>query len=115
VFRGPEPGCTHPYGQLPSLVGLFENFWSPTLLRRIVRETYRYASEVISEKDMSTRGDLDWSPLGVMEFWAYIAIFLLMGLKKLPSRRMYWSREEPLYHCPLISQLMTRDRFELIT
>jgi hypothetical protein len=32
-FTGPEPGCTHPYGRLPSLVGLFDKFWTPKLQR----------------------------------------------------------------------------------
>lgn len=38
-----------------------------------------------------------------------------MGMKKVPNRRLYWSTVEPLYHCPVISQILTRDRFECIT
>jgi hypothetical protein len=38
-----------------------------------------------------------------------------MGLKKLPSKRQYWSRDEPLFCCSIILQLMTCDRYELIT
>jgi hypothetical protein len=30
-FTGHEPGCTHPYGRLPSLPGLFDKFWTPKL------------------------------------------------------------------------------------
>jgi hypothetical protein len=55
-FIGPEPGCTHPYGRLPSLPRLFEKFWSPKLQRRIVRETNRYASEIIDDKTGQTQG-----------------------------------------------------------
>jgi hypothetical protein len=40
---------------------------------------------------------------------------LFMGVKKLPSTRLYWSRNEALFHCSVISQLMTRERYELIT
>ena len=29
--------------------------------------------------------------------------------------RLYWSRDEPLIHCPVISQTMTRDRYEQIS
>jgi hypothetical protein len=83
--------------------------------RRIVRETNCYASEVIDDKTGATRGGLDWTPLQLEEFRAFLAICLLMGLKKLPSKRLYWSRDEPLFRCPIISQLMTRDRYELIT
>ena len=30
-FTGPEPGYIHPYGRLPSLLGLFDKFWSQKL------------------------------------------------------------------------------------
>jgi hypothetical protein len=83
-FIGPEPRCTHPYGRLPSLLGLFEKFWTPKLQRRIVRESNRYASEVVDATDGRTRGGFEWTPLGVEEFRAYLSICLLMGLKKLP-------------------------------
>jgi hypothetical protein len=96
-------GCIHPYGRLPSLVGLFEKFWSKTLQRRIGQETNRYASEIIDDEECRTRGGLDWTPLGVAEFRTYLAICLFMGVKKLPSIRLYWSRENMLLHCPIIS------------
>jgi hypothetical protein len=67
-FTGPEPGCTHPYGRLPSLIGLLEKFWSPKLQCRIVRETNRYASEVVDDKTGQTRGGLEWTPLVLEEF-----------------------------------------------
>jgi hypothetical protein len=67
-FTRPEPGCTHPYGRIPSLPGLFEKFWSHKVQWRIVRETNRYTSEVIDEKSRTTRGRLDWTPLELEEF-----------------------------------------------
>jgi hypothetical protein len=114
-FTEHELGCTHPYSQLPSVMGLFETFWSPKLLWKIIRETNWYALEIIDDKAGTTRGGIKWTPLGLDEFQAYISICLQMGLKKLLCRRLYWSRDEPLFHCPIISQLLTRDRFELIT
>jgi hypothetical protein len=114
-FSGPKPGYTHPYGRLPSLPRLFEKFWTPKLQRRIVRETNRYASEVVDAKAGKIKGGLQWTPLGVEEFRAYLSICLLMGLKKLPCMRLYWAQNEPLFHCPVISQTMTWDRYEQIT
>ena len=38
-----------------------------------------------------------------------------MGLKKLLCTRLYWAWDEPLFHCPIISQTMIRDRYEQIT
>ena len=56
LFTGPKSSCTHLYGCLPSLLGLFEKFWSPKLQRRIVRGINRYASEVIDEEGNSRGG-----------------------------------------------------------
>jgi hypothetical protein len=114
-FTGPEPGCTHPYGRLPSVLGLFEKFWSNILQRCIVRETNRYASEVIESTGGKIRGGLHWTPLGLQEFQAYIAMCLYMGVKKLPSTRLYWSRKETLFHYLVILQRMMWEWFELIT
>jgi hypothetical protein len=83
--------------------------------RQIVRETNRYASEQLDVKIGKTRGGFQWTPLGLEEFRAYLSICLFMDLKKLPCIRLYWSRDEALFHCPIISQTMTRERFELIS
>jgi hypothetical protein len=97
------------------MIGLFEKFWSNILQRRIIRETNQYAFEVLEGTANKTRRDLGWIPLGLQEFRAYIGMCLLMGVKKLPSTRLYWSRREALFHCSVISQVMTRERYELIT
>jgi hypothetical protein len=62
-----------------------------------------------------TRGGLQWTPLGLEEFRSYLSIFMYMGIKKLPSIRNYWARSDPLLQCPIISKIMTRERFEQIT
>ena len=63
LFISPNSGCSHPYGCLPSLLALFEKFWSPKLQRRIVRKTNWYTLEVIDEEG-KTRDCLQWIPLG---------------------------------------------------
>jgi hypothetical protein len=113
-FTGPEPGCTHPYGRLPSLPGLFDKFWTPKMQRKIVKQSNRYALEMVDDVEGKTRGGLHWKPLTLSEFRAYISICLFMGVKKLPSTRSYWTNNS-LLHCPIISQLMIRNRFEQIT
>jgi hypothetical protein len=67
-FTGLEPGCTHPDERLPSLLGLFDKFWSPKLQRRIVRETNRYASKVVDDKVGRTRGGWNGIHLGWKNF-----------------------------------------------
>jgi hypothetical protein len=47
-FSGPTPGVTFPCRILPSLLSLFQRFWSPLLLRAICDETNAYASQLDS-------------------------------------------------------------------
>ena len=45
---------------------------------------------------------------------AWFGVLILMGLKEVLHIRCYWDRR-PFYNCPLISECMTRKRFEAIT
>lgn len=114
-FTGPLPGCTHPYKRLPGVLGIFEKFWEPKTIRQIVRETNRYASEVLHRDSTETRGGKSWAPLQYEEFRAFLSITIYMGLKKLPHVRCYWMKDVPLFFCPVISQIISRERFESIT
>lgn len=114
-FTRPEPSCFHPYGQVPLLLDMFDKFWIPKLPKKIVKETNRYPCEAIDEEEGITRSGLDWSSLCVEEFQAYLSICLFVGVKKLPSIWLYWSRDNPLLHYLVISQIMARIRYELIT
>ena len=42
---------------------------------------------------------------------AFIAIHLYMGLKKQPNIKTYWKKLGSIFHCPIISNIMTQDRF----
>lgn len=54
-------------------------------------------------------------PITVQESKAYIGITLFMGVKKLPSVRLYWQTSDPLLHYSVISSIMSRDTHESIT
>jgi hypothetical protein len=34
-----------------------------------------------------------------------------MGMKKQPNYKTYWENEGTIFHCPIISNIMTRERF----
>ena len=68
----------------------------------------------MDNNDGSIRGGLQWTHLGLQEFRVYITICLFKKVKKLPSTILYWSRNKPLYHCPIILQSIIRDTYELI-
>ena len=39
-----------------------------------MRESNRYASKVIDDTDERTQGGMEWTPLGLEEFRAYLSI-----------------------------------------
>lgn len=60
-----------------------------------------------------TNGRRNWTPLDMEELLAWFGILILMGIKEFPHIRCYWSSPE-FYNCPLISEVMSRQRFEAI-
>uniref|UniRef100_A0A1X7UZW2 PiggyBac transposable element-derived protein domain-containing protein n=1 Tax=Amphimedon queenslandica TaxID=400682 RepID=A0A1X7UZW2_AMPQE len=49
-------------------------------------------------------------PVNEEDILAYFGNMIVMGLIKLPAIADYWSTD-PLFHCSIISESMTRDRF----
>uniref|UniRef100_A0A1X7SXJ5 PiggyBac transposable element-derived protein domain-containing protein n=1 Tax=Amphimedon queenslandica TaxID=400682 RepID=A0A1X7SXJ5_AMPQE len=41
---------------------------------------------------------------------AYFGVMIIMGLMRLPALSNYW-RRDPLFHCSIIADCMSRDRF----
>jgi hypothetical protein len=78
-----------------------------------VTETNRYATEDLGGG--KTYGGVDWEPLTVPGLKAFIAVLLYMGMKRQPNRKSYWQKEGSVFHCPIISNIMTRERFQSLT
>jgi hypothetical protein len=85
-------------------------FWPWNLLRAIVVETSQYAKE--EDGDGNTPGGPSWTPLTVRELWAFIACCFFMGMKKQPNQKTYWEKEGSFFHCPRISNIFSRHRFQ---
>jgi hypothetical protein len=60
-------------------------------------------------------GGRRWKRLSVAGLKAFFAISMFMGLKKQPNIKTYWKREGGFFHCPIISHIFLRDRFQQIT
>ncbi|XP_011407707.1 PREDICTED: piggyBac transposable element-derived protein 4-like [Amphimedon queenslandica] len=71
----------------------------------LVTETNRYASLCLGEERYES-----WDPVTEEDIFAYFGVMIGMGLIKLPSIADYW-RTDPLFHCSIIADNMTRDRF----
>lgn len=74
---------------------------------------FRYAAQPDFDEPHLTNGRHSWIDLTEGELLCWFGILILMGLKVLPHRRLYWDMRH-FYGCPLISQAMPRQRFEAI-
>lgn len=73
----------------------------------------RYAAQDSHDEPHLTNGRHDWVDLTEDELMCWFGVLILMGLKDLPHRRLYWDRRH-FYYCPIIGAVMTRHRFEAI-
>lgn len=85
------PGPSEAFRAMPNFMQLFSLFWPYTLLRKIIVESNRYATT--PDEHGNTRGGQGWLPLTMRTLKAYLAACILMGLKKQPNTRTYWSKE----------------------
>jgi hypothetical protein len=57
-------------------------------------------------------GGPKWVNLTMARLKAFLAIYMYMGMKRQPNIKSYWEREGSFFHCPTISNIMTRERFK---
>lgn len=83
----------------------------------IVHETNRYARTILPHpppKIARTKGKCNWKDVDRSEIRGWLGICILMGCKKLPSKRHYWMHGGPFIYCKLTSQVMSLARWEQI-
>ena len=85
----------------------FHLLWPEWLWKTIADETNRYAEQKIEK---SGHADPRWHPTTAMEIRAFIAINIMMGIKRLPAIWCYWSTN-PAYGCQWISGTMPQTRY----
>jgi hypothetical protein len=59
------------------------------------------------ENKGTIRGGAKWEEFIVLEFKAYVAIWLYMGMRRQPNIKSYWMREGSIFYCPSVSNVMT--------
>jgi len=109
IFRGETwSHCDFKYSQSPrdfvgsastntefrcmlSFIQLFSLFWPYILLQKIVIETNWYATT--PDENGKCPGGATWIRFTVAELKAFLAVFMLMGLKWQPNLKTYWSRK----------------------
>lgn len=114
-FIGLTPGPVKRLSRCPvGISKFFDPFWSVETLQRICDQTNQYARQPSYQCPNKTNGGVNWTNVSLREIHCWLGICIRMGLKKLPSNRMYWSHRN-FFGCPLIKASMRRAHFEKIT
>jgi hypothetical protein len=80
------------------------------LLHKIVTETNRYATHPLDAMG-NTMGGRNWENMTIAELKAFLAVHMYMGMKRQPNVQSYWEKEGSIFHCHVISNIMSCDRF----
>ncbi|KAK7110188.1 hypothetical protein V1264_014106 [Littorina saxatilis] len=90
-------------------------FFDDDLINHLVFQTNLYADQYLeSHPDLSAFSRAQtWEKTNPVEMKKFLALLLLMGIVKLPSIDMYWTKKV-LYRVPVFSTIMTRNRFQII-
>ena len=89
----------------PTVLEMFQLFFTSALVGMIVEQTNAYAHEVLGD----AAGD-KWSDVTAEDIRAFLGFALLMGINRLPQLRLYWNTN-PVFHYLPIAERITRDRF----
>jgi hypothetical protein len=108
-FSQENLGFTEEYDSVPSYVAFFRKFWSHETLKKVCRETNRYAGSL--DENEIPRGRAGWYPMMEKELKVFMAVIFYMGMKKLPNIKAYWAKSEEFFYCNVISGLFMRKRF----
>ena len=87
-FSRPSKGPSFPYRMIPSFMFFFELFWAAAILNDIVEKTYEYARGP-GVASRNTMGGPNWEDFTVTGLKAFIAISILMGMRKQPNYKTY--------------------------
>lgn len=79
---------------------IFSLLWTPSWTKEVVFQTNLYAQQA----------GKPYTPTTEQEMRSFLGLNLLMGIKRSPSYRDYWS-SAPDLHDPFISKIMTVNRF----
>ena len=79
--------------------------FTPDLIAMIVRESNRYAREVMGEQKYAR-----WESMTETELRAYLGFSILMGIAHVPAVEDHWKRDPVLRYSPVADRI-SRDRF----
>ena len=99
-------------------IDFFNLYFTDRIIEHLVVKTNRYVEQFI-DSQKNEDGSLDtsylalWTPVDSVEMKKFLGLTFLMGIVKLPSVMLYWSRDE-LCHNSIFSRSMTQNRYLII-
>ena len=114
-FEG-NTGLTIPVPQDAKPYNFFKLYFTNDVIEMIFQETNRYAQQYITANaDTLQRRSMvkTWKPTNVDEIQAFLGLCIMMGLMNKSRVWVYWSMDA-FYSIPVFSQVISRDRFQLI-
>ena len=99
-----------------SIIDFVKLYLTDEVFNILVTETNRFAEQFLAAATENTRSNSyvgKWVPVTIPEMEKFLGLVILMGIIYKPSTPLYWSTDE-LFSTPIFSQLMTRNRFQLI-
>ena len=85
-------------------IDFFGQIFDDSLLRHIVYETNLYALQ-------KGKYDKTWYDLMVPELKAFLGVYILMGIMRMPRATQYWLKSDIFGVFPIITGAFVRDRF----
>ncbi|CAG4999960.1 unnamed protein product [Parnassius apollo] len=108
-FRG-EPGLKVNLGDHP--VDYFRAIMTNTCFETLIRCTNDYGNRLKSHATGSARA-VTWKNVSIQEMELFLGLLFQMGFVKLNRIVDYW-KKDILFHQPIFSKKMARNRFQLI-
>jgi uncharacterized protein YxeA len=97
-------------------IDFFQLYLDDDLINHFVTQTNKYADDYLRNPPTPLKPKSrahDWTPTNADEMKTFLALTMLMGIIHKPSISLYWSTD-PLYSTPLFSQVMLRNRYQII-
>ncbi|XP_033855228.3 piggyBac transposable element-derived protein 4-like [Acipenser ruthenus] len=86
-------------------IDLFKLFFSKDTVAKICSNTNKQG-----EKQQKKGKKYPWKPLGVQEFYTFLAVVIFMGIVRMPTLQEYWT-DENMYGSYFCKSVMSRNRF----
>ncbi|XP_046402046.1 piggyBac transposable element-derived protein 4-like [Ischnura elegans] len=111
----PFVGQSGPQKLVDNILDSFLQIFDSEVIDLMCSETNRYAQQFIAKSKPTPHSRINnWRDVTREEMYIMLGIFILMGIIQKPSVKSYFTKD-PFLETPIFSQMMSLDRFQLIS